>query len=85
MIYHRWATPIEHSSNHIGMQPIRDHLLTYYNVSDTISDNYNIFDDESKPIENLKDMAYATHCITFSLQSTFLDTCKRAVLRFHYW
>ena len=52
MIYHRWSTPIEHSSNHIGMKPIQDHLLTHYNVPNTIGDNYNIFDDESKPIED---------------------------------
>ena len=59
MIYHRWSTTIEHSSTHIGLQHIQDHILTYYNVSDTISDNYNIFDDESKPIQDLKDIAYS--------------------------
>jgi len=53
MIHNAWATPIEHKKSHV--EGLLDYILTY---SDTSKINYNILDDDSKPINLLKQIAY---------------------------
>ena len=53
MIHNAWATPIEHKKSHV--EGLLDYILTY---ADTSKINYNILDDDSKPINLLKQIAY---------------------------
>jgi len=53
MIHNAWSTPIEHTSSHI--EGLVDHILTY---ADTTKINYTILEDDSKPINELKQIAY---------------------------
>lgn len=52
MIYNAWSTPIEHKSSHV--EGLVDHILTL----DTTQINYTILEDDSKPINELKQVAY---------------------------
>lgn len=57
MIHNKWSTPIEHKN--FEVEGLAEHILSNYNMADPPSDfNYNILDDESKPIKDLKAMAY---------------------------
>ena len=57
MIHNKWSTPIEVGD--FSIEGLADHILLNYNMSDPPADNnYNIFNDESKPISDLKQIAY---------------------------
>ncbi len=58
MIHNLWATPLEHSKFEID--GLADHILSSYDLSAPPSDfNYNIFNDKSKPLNALKEVALA--------------------------
>ena len=57
-IHHAWSTPIEYDRFNIA--GLSEHILTYYDMNNPPSDlgNYNIFDNDCKPINDLKRCAY---------------------------
>lgn len=58
MIHNKWATPIEHGKFHV--EGLAEHILTNYDLSKPPSDfDYNLLEDKSKHIQELKTLAHA--------------------------
>ena len=59
MIQNRWSPPIEHGK--FDANELASHILSEYDMQNPPGDlnDYNIFESESKPLQQLKDTAYA--------------------------
>ena len=59
MIQNLWATPIDHDKFHVD--GLFEHILTTYDMSNPPGDlnDYNIFEEGSKPLNVLEQVAYA--------------------------
>lgn len=71
MIHELWPTAIEHGK--FNVDGLAEHILSNYDLSAPPPDfNYNIFDEDCKPINELKSIAY-DHFHKYVLTTTGVD------------